>query len=348
MNPLLKRQLRKYLSPSLQENKEVMSLLDAVNRSYKTSEDQFIMLQRATAISSEELFQANKQLKKESDSQKEIIEKLKNVINTLKSYELTEESDEILELDSSKLVDVIDNQTKEILQINKQRDRLLENLERQNKELNEYTHLVTHDLKSPLQGIDALTYWLQEDYKDVLGDEGKEKIKLIRGNVEKMDELVKGITKYSTIGKQVKDSYEVDLNIVLNKILKKIAIPDNFIVKIPEVLPTIQGDNFRMEELFFSIIDNAVKFNDKEQGEITVSYSDEKSFWKFSISDNGKGIEEKYFKKIFLAFQKLENEYKSPGIGLSIVKKIIEQYEGETWIESELTKGTTFYFTIKK
>ncbi|WP_272149627.1 sensor histidine kinase [Tenacibaculum aiptasiae] len=348
MNPLIKRQLRKYLSPSLQENEEVKSLVEAVSKSYNTSEEQFSMLQRATAISSEELYQANERLRKESKSQKEVIEKLKNVISTLNSYDLTEENDEISELDSSKLVDVIDNQTKEILQINKQRDRLLENLERRNKELNEYTHLVTHDLKSPLQSIDALTFWLRDDYKEALGKDGREKINLIRENVEKMDELVKGIAKYSTIGKLIKDTYEVDLNKTVNKVIKRISVPNNITLSIPEILPMVQGDNFRLEELFFSILDNAVKFNDKEQGDIRINYTDKKGFWEFSIKDNGKGMEEKYFDKIFLAFQKLENDYKSAGIGLSIVKKIIEQYEGEIWIESELTKGTTFYFTLKK
>ncbi|MCF2875164.1 MULTISPECIES: sensor histidine kinase [unclassified Tenacibaculum] len=348
MNPLIKRQLRKYLSPSLQENEEVKSLVEAVSKSYNTSEEQFSMLQRATAISSEELYQANERLRKESKSQKEVIEKLKNVISTLNSYDLTEENDEISELDSSKLVDVIDNQTKEILQINKQRDRLLENLERRNKELNEYTHLVTHDLKSPLQSIDALTFWLRDDYKEALGEDGREKINLIRENVEKMDELVKGIAKYSTIGKLIKDTYEVDLNKIVNKVLKKVSIPQNIAVSIPEILPIVKGDNFRLEELFYSIIDNAVKFNDKEEGEIIINFTDTKDFWEFSIKDNGKGMEEQYFEKIFLAFQKLENDYKSAGIGLSIVKKIIEQYEGKIWIASELTKGTTFYFTLKK
>ena len=151
MNPLLKRQLRKYVSQELQNHPELERFLDAVNRSYNTSNEQFAMLQRATAISSEELFEANQQLQKETDAQKEIIEKLKGVIDTLKSYELTNgEPNETLEADSLHLADIIDNQTKEILQINKQRDKLLANLERQNQELNNYTQLVSHDLKSPL------------------------------------------------------------------------------------------------------------------------------------------------------------------------------------------------------
>ncbi|AXG68811.1 phytochrome-like protein cph1 [Kordia sp. SMS9] len=349
MNPLLKRQLRKYVSQELQNHPEMERFLDAVNRSYNTSNEQFSMLQRATAISSEELFEANAQLQNESEAQKKIIEKLKNVIDTLKSYELTDdETQEDITSDSLRLVDLIDNQTKEILQINKQRDKLLANLERQNQELNNYTHLVSHDLKSPLQSIDALSTWLKEDYNELLDENGKETIKLIRNNVEKMDRLVKGILKYSTIGTVAHESYDVDLDQMVKKILDFMDIPDHFTVSIPEKLPTIKGDNFRMEELFRNLIRNAINFNDKAKGEITIGYTDKDDFWEFYVKDNGKGIEEKYFQKIFVAFQKLENNYKSSGIGLSIVKKIVELYNGFVWITSKPNVGATFYFTLKK
>jgi len=349
MNPLLKRQLRKYVSPELQKHPELEHFFDAVNRSYNTSNEQFAMLQRATTISSEELFEANQQLQKESEAQKEIIQKLKNVIDTLKSYELTDgETHENLGSDSLRLVDLIDNQTKEILRINQQRDRLLANLERQNQELNNYTHLVSHDLKSPLQSIDALSTWLKEDYNELLDENGKETINLIRNNVEKMDHLVKGILKYSTIGTIGHNFYDVNLQQTVQKIMDFMEVPENFTISIPQELPTIKGDNFRLEELFRNLLRNAIKYNDKPKGEVTIGYTDKGEFWEFYVKDNGKGIEEKYFDKVFVAFQKLENHYKSTGIGLSIVKKIIELYDGEIWIESTPNLGTTFYFTLKK
>jgi light-regulated signal transduction histidine kinase (bacteriophytochrome) len=349
MNPLLKRQLRKYVSQELQNHPELERFLDAVNRSYNTSNEQFAMLQRATAISSEELFEANQQLQKETDAQKEIIAKLKGVIDTLKSYELTNgEPNETLEADSLHLADIIDNQTKEILQINKQRDKLLANLERQNQELNNYTQLVSHDLKSPLQSIDALTSWLKDDYDKVLDENGKETIKLIRNNVEKMDNLVKGILQYSTIGSVERDFYDVDVHQTVERILRSIDIPEHFKISIPQKLPVVVADNFRIKELFRNLLQNAIAFNDKPEGEITIGYTDKGDFWQFYVQDNGNGIEEKYFEKVFVAFQKLEDNYKSTGIGLSIVKKIIELYDGEIWIESTPNLGTTFYFTLKK
>jgi light-regulated signal transduction histidine kinase (bacteriophytochrome) len=348
MNSLLKRQIRKYLSKDLQSNNDLEDFLDAINRSYSTSEEQFGMLQRAASISSEELFNSNQQLREESESQKEIITKLNNVINTLKFYDL--EGDNQLEGgDSLKLVDFIENQTKEIIEINKQKDKLLSNLERQNQELNDYAHMVSHDLKSPLQSIDALTTWIKEDYSEVLGDGGREVVNLIRENVEKMDTLILGILEYSTIGKTEKNIYEVDLNILIDDILLAIDNPDDIKISIPNKLPVVKGDQHRLELLFHHLIHNSIKFNDKgKEGLVEINFSNEGKYWHFSIKDNGKGIEKQYFDKIFIAFQKLENDYKSTGIGLSIVKKIVETYNGEIWLKSTPNVETTFYFKIKK
>ncbi len=347
MNSLLKRQIRKFLPKELQSSSDLDKFFDAVDRSYTTSEEQFGMLQRATTISSEELFNANKKLKEESDSQKVIIDKLKNLIDTLKFYDL--ESDQLLEnSDSLKLVDFIDNQTKEIIKINQQKDKLLDNLEKQNQELNDYAHLVSHDLKSPLQSIDALTAWIQDDYSEVLDENGKQSMQLIRDNVEKMDALVKGILEYSTIGKVTKEFYNVNLNSVLEQVIHDINIPKNIELTIENTLPTIKGDLYRLKLLFAHLIENSIKFNNKEKGSIKIGFEEKQDFWQFYIKDNGVGIEKQYFDKIFKAFQKLENDTSSTGIGLSIVKKIIDVYSGEIWLESEVNVSSTFYFSLKK
>ena len=348
MNSLLKRQIRKYLPKDLQSNKDLEVFLDAVNRSYTTSDEQFAMLQRAASISSEELFESNQQLREETEAQKEIISKLNNVIETLKFYDL----DEVKNLESSdslKLVDFIDNQTKEILEINKQKDKLVASLEQQNQELNDYAHMVSHDLKSPLQSIDALTTWIKEDYYESLGEGGSEIVNLIKENVEKMDTLIQGILQYSTIGKVEKKRYEVDLNSLLDDLIVTIDNPEEVEIEIPDNLPIIFGDQHRLELLFYHLIHNAIKFNNKgADGLVNISFSDEGDFWKFAITDNGKGIEDKFFDKIFIAFQKLENDYKSTGIGLSIVKKIVEAYNGEVSVESKPNIKTSFFFTLKK
>jgi light-regulated signal transduction histidine kinase (bacteriophytochrome) len=307
------------------------------------------MQQRAMSISSEELFVANEQLKQETIAQEEVISKLKRVIETLKFYELPEkEKPENLDLDGLKLVEFIDKQTTEIVEINKQREKLLTELAHQNQELSDYAHMVSHDLKSPLRSIDALTAWLKEDYQDKLDKNGNDSINLIRNNVEKMDTLINGILDYSTISKNQTEYYDVDTNNLVEDIIGMMILPPSISIVKSSNLPTVKGDKYRLQQLFQNLIDNAVKYNDKAEGIIEIGFEDDNDFWKFHVKDNGKGIEGVYFDKIFKTFQKLENNPESSGIGLSIVKKIVNLYGGTIWLESEINKGTTFYFTLKK
>jgi light-regulated signal transduction histidine kinase (bacteriophytochrome) len=171
---------------------------------------------------------------------------------------------------------------------------------------------------------------------------------LIKENVEKMDTLVNGISEYSTIGSLQKEIQDININQLLEKIILKLDKKRVINFKIPKELPTIKANEFRIQLLFFHLIQNAIQFNNKRQIQIEINAKEESDFWQFSIKDNGKGIEKKYFDKIFKAFQKLENNHISSGIGLTIVKKIIDIYEGEISLESELNKGTVFYFTLKK
>lgn len=349
MDSLLKRQIRKYLPKTLEDNKDLEPFLDAINRSYINFNEQYVMQQRAMTISSEELFEANEQLKDEAIAQKEVINKLKHVIETLKFYKLPEnDTFEQGDLDGLKLVEFINNQTKEIIEINKQREKLLAELEFQNQELNDYAHMVSHDLKSPLRSIDALTLWLKEDYGEKLGKQGGGSIDLIRTNVEKMDTLISGILDYSTITKNQTTLYDVDVNKLVKHTISIMFLPENITVNKVNTLPVVKGDKYRLQQLFQNLIDNAIKYNDKANGLIEIGVIDANKFWQFYVKDNGKGIETAYFNKIFKTFQKLENNPNSSGIGLSIVKKIVSLYGGKVWLESEIQKGTTFYFTLKK
>ncbi|QRM88834.1 GHKL domain-containing protein [Lacinutrix sp. WUR7] len=348
MNSLLKRQIRKFLSDDLKNNEGITAFINAVDLSYNNFDEQSVMIQRAMAISSDELYVANRKLQKEADEQKEVIDKLKSVIDTLKFYNLKEdEKEEEVELTGSNLVDFIDNQTKEIVKMNKQKQSMLNELAHQNQELSDYAHMVSHDLKSPLRSIDTLTAWLLQDYEEELDDNGKNTLKLIRTNVEKMDTLISGILEYSTIGKNRIKVYEVDVNNLIEEIINSIHTPDH--IRITKTnLPIIKGDKYRLQQLFQNLIGNAIKYNDKAQGTIDIGVEDQDKYWQFYIKDNGKGIEETYFNKIFKTFEKLENNPESSGIGLSIVKKIVELYGGKIWLESQVNLGTTFYFTLKK
>ncbi|QNK76544.1 two-component sensor histidine kinase [Winogradskyella sp. PAMC22761] len=348
MNSLLKRQIRKYLSKDLSNNKDLAVFLDAIDNSYNNFDEQSTMIQRAMSISSDELFTANRKLQEEAREQKELIDKLKDVINTLKFYNIKEEEKaDAVELSGSDLVDFIDDQTKEIIEMNKQKEALLNELAYQNQELNDYAHMVSHDLKSPLRSIDTLTTWLKEDYQGAFDANGEKSLNLIRTNVQKMDTLINGILEYSTIGKDQIEVYDVNLNKLLFNILSVIEVPEH--IKITKSnLPTIKGDKYRLQQLFQNLIVNAIVYNDKENGIIKIGATDRGDFWEFYVEDNGKGIDEIYFNKIFKTFEKLENRPESTGIGLSIVKKIVDLYEGKIWLHSKINEGTTFYFTIKK
>ncbi|AOW20496.1 sensor histidine kinase [Urechidicola croceus] len=349
MNSLLKRQIRKYLSDQLKPECDMESFLEAVSKSYDNFDDQFEMIQRSMRISSQELFEANKQLKLDAARQENVISKLKQVIDTLEFFELPDnEQTKGLELDGSRLVEFIDNQTKDIIEMNKQREKLLKDLEIQNQHLSDYAHMVSHDLKSPLRSIDALTAWLEEDYREYFDANGTETMRLIRTNVEKMDTLISGILLYSTIDDESIEQYNVDLDSLLSELKNTIFIPDNVELKVNNKLPTIKGDKYRLQQLFQNLIDNAIKYNDKEKGIVEIGFENNPDHWTFYVKDNGKGIEKKYHDKIFKTFQKLENNPNSSGIGLSIVRKIIDLYEGSIHLESTVGKGTTFFFTLKK
>ena len=347
MNLLLKRQLRKYQSSDQTSNQNLEKFLDAVDRSYTNFEEQFAMQQRAMGISSKVLFEENQQLKQEFNAQKEVIDKLNHVIDTLKFYELPEQEKDT-DLVGLKLVDFMDNQTKKIVEINKEREKLLDKLAHQNQELSDYTHMVSHDLKSPLQSIETLTAWLKSDYQNKLDDAGKENLNLIRNNVEKMDILISDILEYSAIGKREIQYYDLDINKLVDHVLNSIEIPEHMSIIKKGIFPILKGDKCRLQQLFHNILDNAIKYNDKASGLIEIGVENREYFWEFYVKDNGRGIDKIYFDKIFKTFEKLENNPKSSGVGLSIVKKILDLYGGKVWLTSEINRGTTFFFTIKK
>jgi signal transduction histidine kinase len=262
---------------------------------------------------------------------------------------LFSKKDNITIEDLSQLHPVIDKFTTSLKACKafKQQQTLLNNLEVRNQELSDYAHMVSHDLKSPLRSIDTLTTWLRDDYNDKFDNNGKEQIKLIRSSVEKMDTLIKGILEYSTINKNQIETYDVNLNTVIDDILNIIQVPEHITI-IKNELPIMLGDKYRLQQLFQNKIVNAIAYNDKAQGEIQIGMKDVGEFWEFFVKDNGKGIEEIYFDKIFKTFESLESNVNSTGIGLSIVKKIVNLYKGKIWLTSQPYLGTTFYFTLKK
>jgi light-regulated signal transduction histidine kinase (bacteriophytochrome) len=226
--------------------------------------------------------------------------------------------------------------------------QLLKKLAKSNEELEEYAHIVSHDLKSPLRSLSALTSWLQSDNKGKFDQFSLQHFKDIDATLETMENLISNILEYSSINANVDINDEVDINALVEDLKTVLFVPKNITINILNKLPIIRGDHTKFQQLFQNLISNAIKFIDKEKGFVNIDVTSNNSFYQFSVEDNGIGIEKDHFDKIFKIFQSLNLSKESNGIGLSIVKKIVDIYNGEIWLESEINKGTTFYFTIKK
>lgn len=223
-------------------------------------------------------------------------------------------------------------------------------LEATNKELQSFAYIVSHDLKAPLRAIAKLAQWLVEDYAGAFDAKGNEMVKLLVGRVQRMDNLINGVLEYSRIGRFAGEDERIDLNRLLPDMLDSLAPPPTVQIMIAPEFPTIVADRTRVTQVFQNLLGNAIKFMDKPQGQIAVKWADDGACWRFSVKDNGPGIEPKHYDKIFQIFQTLHSrdEIESTGIGLAIVKKIVELYGGTIGVESEVGNGSTFWWTFPK
>jgi two-component system sensor kinase FixL len=235
-------------------------------------------------------------------------------------------------------------------QTEEQRDRMLRELESANEELKNFGYVVSHDLKAPLRAIGSLANWLSTDYADKFDDEGKEHMRLLISRVHRMDGLIDGILQYSRVGRVKEVAVVVDLNQLVREVIDLLAPPTNITVSVENPLPTVMAEPTRIQQLFQNLISNAIKYMDKPEGEIRIACSAEGRQWKCSIADNGPGIDQQHFEKIFQLFQTLapRDRVESTGVGLALVKKIVEMYGGRVWVESRVGKGSTFFFTLPR
>jgi light-regulated signal transduction histidine kinase (bacteriophytochrome) len=227
---------------------------------------------------------------------------------------------------------------------------LLKDVANINQELNEFASIVSQDLKALLRGIKTLVNWISTNCADKLDENGTGQMNLLSSRVDWMYQLIEGVLEYSRVGRIKEEKVQVNLNELVPKIIDMISPPGNITVTIESDLPTVRCEQTRITQVFQNLLSNAVKYIDKPQGRVEVTCVEEDGFWKFSVTDNGPGIEEEYFEKIFRIFQTLSprNKFESIGIGLTIAKKIVELYGGRIWVQSEVGEGSTFFFTLPK
>jgi PAS domain S-box-containing protein len=224
------------------------------------------------------------------------------------------------------------------------------NLEKKNQELDQFAYIVSHDLKAPLRAIHNLSEWIEEDIGDNLDDETKRNLELMQGRVLRMENLINGILDYSRVGRTKVEKQYTDTKALIQELVSVFCVAGNVELLCPANMPVIFTEKILLEQIFSNLISNAIKYNDKENIKITISVKENESTYTFGLGDNGPGIEKEYQDTIFVIFQTLQSRDKieSTGVGLAIIKKIIEEKEMSIWLESKIGEGTTFYFTWPK
>lgn len=220
-------------------------------------------------------------------------------------------------------------------------------LEQRNTELDQFAYVASHDLKAPLRAISNLAEWLGEDLSGQIPDENQHQLDLLQGRVQRMEALINGLLEYSRVGRRQRTIETIDLNHLLANIVDSLAPPEGFTVAIPNTLPTLHGCKSALSRVISNLIDNALKHHDKDTGTIRITCANQDDKLEFAIADDGPGIDPQYHNRIFTIFQTLKarDDFESTGIGLAVVRKIIEAENGRIWLESTPGEGTTFYFT---
>ncbi|MDY6900424.1 MAG: CHASE3 domain-containing protein [Cyanobacteriota bacterium] len=223
-------------------------------------------------------------------------------------------------------------------------------LTERNQELDSFAYIASHDLKAPLRGIANLSEWLEEDIQNDLDPENQRQFELLRKRVYRMEGLINGLLEYSRVGRTQISSEKVDVRQLLAEIIDSLNPPTTFNIEIIGEMPVFITKKLLLRQVFANLIGNAIKHHPRDDGNIKISVEDKEQLYKFTVSDDGCGIDPKDKDKIFTIFQTLQSRDKkeNTGVGLSIVKKIIDSEGGKITVDSELGKGATFYFTWLK
>jgi signal transduction histidine kinase len=241
------------------------------------------------------------------------------------------------------MYETIFNHRKELRLLN---DRLT----KANQQLEEYVYIVSHDLKAPLRGLSSLAEFIHEELGDTTAPVVREMLGLMQSRTERMQQMIDGILHYSRMSSNCGEKEPVDCKVLINNIIDLLSPEKEMRFEFPDVLPVIECEKIKLQEVFQNLVLNSIKHNDNQQVNIKLTCQDIGNSYLFSITDNGKGIKSEHQEKIFGFFQTLIPKDKSEGtgLGLTIVKKIVEQQGGEVRVKSELGKGSTFSFTWTK
>ena len=223
-------------------------------------------------------------------------------------------------------------------------------LEQRNRDLDQFAYIASHDLKAPLRAIANLSQWLEEDLDGVLTPDTRHQMTLMRGRVRRLEGLIDGLLQYSRVGRLPSDLEPVSVADLVHEILDSLAPPPEFQVRLHEPLPTFWTARLPLAQVLTNLISNAIKHHGRDRGTIAISAQDLGTYYEFSVADDGVGIAPRYHEKIFMIFQTLaaRDRVDNTGIGLAIVKKIIDGYGGHITVQSDLNQGAIFRFSWPK
>ncbi|GAB4368895.1 MAG: hypothetical protein Kow00121_08370 [Elainellaceae cyanobacterium] len=223
-------------------------------------------------------------------------------------------------------------------------------LQDRNRELDQFAYVVSHDLKAPLRAIANLSEWIEEDLAGTLPAENQRQLQLMRNRVYRMEALINGLLAYSRIGRTETAIETVNVQELLTEVIDSLSPPATFTIEIAPEMPTLTTKRLLLNQVFANLISNAIKHHDRANGHVWITVQNRETFYEFAITDDGIGIEPQYHSKIFTIFQTLKarDEQENTGIGLSIVKKIVDTEGGSVQVESQLGEGTTFRFLWPK
>jgi PAS domain S-box-containing protein len=223
-------------------------------------------------------------------------------------------------------------------------------LEERNNELDSFVHIVSHDLKAPLRSISNLSQWIEEDLEGSLTSDSQQQLLLLRSRVYRMSAMIDGLLDYARAGRTDKTIERTAIADLLREVVDSLGPPPTFTISLAPDLPTFNTKRLLLSQVLANLIGNAIKHHDRVDSSIHISVKDRDNFYEFAVADDGPGIDLEYQNSIFTIFQtgNPQNNKDSTGIGLAIVKKLVEAETGMIRLESQIGKGTTFYFTWPK
>ncbi|MGE5621322.1 MAG: PocR ligand-binding domain-containing protein [archaeon] len=230
------------------------------------------------------------------------------------------------------------------------REKLIDELNKSNTELEQFAYVASHDLKEPLRMITNYMQLLTRNYSGKLDERADAYISYAVDGAMRMNALINDLLVYSRVSSKARELTPVDLNAVVEEVIRdlQLSIEENKALINCGSLPAVMADSLQMRQLFQNLIQNAIKFRDKPNPQIEISAVRVEKQWLIKVQDNGIGIDPQFSDKIFVIFQRLNerDKYAGTGIGLAICKKIVESHGGRIWVESGPGKGSSFYFTL--